>query len=528
MDSRNTVSPALVSDLEAKGVDVERTFTVLSLIEQDRLKAGKKTGALHLPGGDDRRISDMTGPVSVTMPLEAARERFADLEINPDTEKIGTIRGNSISFDSAALERLGVLLYPKLAYGVLNGGMATSYTDIKKNKAVDAAAFSLLEKEFDILAQKDRGLPKGAGSAYIDESGKPGPSFLLLKMRSLLIKALEYRLVSGDTAAPVLPFFQMTSTGTAAALAEAYTQYRKDPLLADLIDRTGTDPTRARSRVQGFLAALTHSSEGFPRKIFSRAYGEENRGLALPGGHGENFRILAPLYRELRKEGIRFVYLGNVDNLGYTADPRALALLALRGGELAFEFSWRTAVDIKGGVLTEDDSGRLSVGDIGQAISADKLREEEAAGKRALFNCATGLFDLDFLTDRSEAIQNGIPIRVSDQDKEAGLYAQAEQTTWEVLGLADNPRILAVSKEDRFLAAKMLMETLLASPVSARIDNSPEVPPEIRDVSRGLRRGLGRLLEEELGFAPPDSRGIRRVLTVPELESNIRKKYGIR
>ena len=42
---------------------------------------------------------------------------------------------------------------------------------------------------------------------------------------------------------PALPFFQMTSIHTDYELDAAYTDYRSDEILADLIGHTGLDPT---------------------------------------------------------------------------------------------------------------------------------------------------------------------------------------------------------------------------------------------------------------------------------------------
>lgn len=515
--------PALLADLRAKDVDIERTLAVLDLAEAARSRGGPSASEPSLPLPDDPRIVDRTVPTAVELDAVAAARRLAELGIDP--EGAFSLRGGRAVFDRPALRRLGVLLFPKVAYGVLNGGSATTYADAGKNRDLDPAAFAALEGEFRRIAGASKDVPKGLAPAFVEADGTDGPSFLLLKMRALLIRALEYRVLSGNESTELPPFFQMTSGGTDAPLAAAYEEYRRHPMLAPLIDRTGLDPCRPLSAVQPLLAALTHSSEGFPRRIFSKAGGRENSALALPGGHGENFRVLAGVYADLRARGVKWAYLGNVDNSGFCVDPESVAALALAGAEegrfapAAFEFSWRTKVDVKGGVLVQDEEARLTIADIGQAVSRDRLACEEAAGKRALFNCATGLFDLDYLVPRLGAIADGLPLRISDQDKEAGRYAQAEQTTWEIMGLLEDPLVLAVAKEKRFVAAKMLMETLLASPVGARLDARADVDPNVKETATVLRAGLGRLLETEYGFARET--GGRRPLELAELEARL-------
>ncbi len=502
------LSPALVADLRAKGADIERTLVVLDLLDAEYGRTGHEASPpASLPANDDGRINDRTALRDLRINAREAADRLAEFGLERAAADIARGDGADAVFSDAALYRLGTLLYPRVAYGVLNGGSATSYVDVKKNRELDPAAFEALRRPFEAAAEASRDIPKGAASAYF-EAGGGGPSFLLLKMRSLLIRALEYRLLSGDEETAVLPFFEMTSEATCEPLRAAYAEYRRDPLLAPLIERTRIDPTSPFGAVQPLLAALTHQAEGFPRRLYDRAYGKTDEGLALPGGHGENFRVLAAVYRSLRARGIRWAYLGNVDNSGYTVDPVAVATLALRGASAAFEFSWRTSVDVKGGVLVERD-GRLSVADIGQAIDRETVAREEEAGKVPLFNCATGLFDLDWLVPRLDEIMNALPIRVSEQDKEAGKYAQAEQTTWEVLGLMEDPLIFAVAKEKRFVAAKTLMESLLASPIGAEIDGNDRVDAGLRAAASLVRRGFGRLLETEYGFAPAEGRAYR-------------------
>jgi len=495
--------PELVSDLERQGADITRTLTILSLLEETSQQT-TEFGSVNLPKKGDPRIIDVQNMQHLRFPVATAKAFFTRFGLPKQLLDKTYTDGSNYVFTKKNLSILGVHLYPYTAYGILNGGSATTYGDSKKNQTLSPAAFELLKDDFLAQAEQCKNSPKGITSAFFEADGSAGPSFLLLKMRSLLIHALEYRILTGEMTKPVLPFFQMTSDSTDEKVREAYDQYRKDPLLADLIDETRIDPTAALSAKQGLIGALTHSTEGLPRRIFDRAYGIPNRGLALPGGHGENFRVLAPVYRQLYEEGIRFVYLGNVDNSGYTIDPLELAYFAMKnyseGSEAAFEFSWRTPVDIKGGILVQEDSGRLTVGEIGQRISGDRVRQEETQGAHVLFNCATGLFSLEYLIKNLDSIPNMLPIRVSDQDKEAGKYAQAEQTTWEILGLMHNPQIMAVQKNRRFIAAKMLLETFFASPRGKLLDHVPEVEGPIKETSRLLRQGLHELLVDEYGL----------------------------
>jgi hypothetical protein len=257
------------------------------------------------------------------------------------------------------------------------------------------------------------------------------------------------------------------------------------------------------------IAAYTHSSEGRPKRVFDRAHGKPDSALALPGGHGQCFRVLAPALRALRNAGARFAYLGNVDNLGYLPDPVEIAILALSGLPAAFDFSVRTPMDVKGGILVETAGGGRTVADIGPAISFDQVKRLESEGASILFNCAIGLFDLDWLVPRLDDVGRGLPVRFTDQDKDAGRYSQAEQVTWEVSGILPGFLAFAVDKFDRFIAAKLLVETLLTSGAAA---GDPRLPPELAETSRRLTAALERKLAGAYGLELRGGRWIARAL----------------
>jgi UDP-N-acetylglucosamine pyrophosphorylase len=185
--------------------------------------------------------------------------------------------------------------------------------------------------------------------------------------------------------------------------------------------------------------------------------------------------------------------------------------MALSGKEAGFEFSFKTPVDIKGGILIRDTRGRLNCGDIGPAISKTELSQAEEAGKAILFNCATGLFNLDYLTRELPGIIRNLPTRFSDQDKDAGRYSQAEQVTWEVIGMLEDFFIFGVDKYERFIAAKLLLESFLANGLNLEHPQFPSDPDPARDlqtVGRKLNRGLEKLFLEEYGMRQEGKRWI--------------------
>ncbi|MFW5800570.1 MAG: UTP--glucose-1-phosphate uridylyltransferase [Spirochaeta sp.] len=530
----HAISEDLREILESKGVDVDMTLSLLERLNAGEFDHLEPVRMDSLPEIDGIDVIDATGSMELTIRRDKLQHYLAewglpvDLNTLPDTREASD-DSDSIVLGNEALRTIGIALAPLTAYGVLNGGSATSYCDSKKNRGLDASVFDAVEQEFHAAAELATDRPKGVAPAFIHPDGSPGPSFLELKMRSLLLTALEYQqrfgrdtggaasintagdagtpasaagttVVADETAPPpAAPMFQMSSVFTHDDLMQAYDEFQDTPLLADLIAATGIDITRVRDAVQPLLAAFTHSSEGSPRRIFDRAYGRKDSPIAIPGGHGQNFQVLKDIYRDLHRDGKKFAYIGNVDNLGFTIEPVTLAYFALSDRPAAFEFSFKTPVDVKGGVLVREADGSLTCGDIGPAVSKDDLARAEESGTPILFNAATGLLRLDYLVEHLDEIITQLPVRVSDQDKDPGKYSQAEQVTWEVIGMLENPLILGISKYRRFLAAKLLLETLITSgrvPQEAFSAGSTKMKEE----SERLHNGLHTLLTSTYGM----------------------------
>ena len=298
----------------------------------------------------------------------------------------------------------------------------------------------------------------------------------------------------GNPLKPGLPMVEMTSLFTESALRDAYRTFPDSPVLTDFDRDTVLAAVDTAAEVQPLLAAMTHSDQGRPKGFFTEAHGKPGEPLGLPGGHGQNFQVLAPVYRALHETGKHLVYLGNVDNTGFTIDPVAIAMVALRDVQAGFDFAFRTAVDVKGGVLLYDQSGGLNCADIGSAIDKEEVFAAEERGKQILFNCATGLFNLDHLVPRIDEVVEQLPMRISDQDKDAGRYSQAEQVTWEIIGMLDDTLIFGIDKYRRFLAAKMLLEMFLTSGLHR--ERARKIQASVDD----LADGLANVLREEYGL----------------------------
>ncbi len=521
MDHYPDVSPDVRENMESKNIDVELSLSILAAFNRGEFDHFEPITVGEMPNVDGSTVIDFTGEPSIALPAATARERLADMLPESIAERLGELatesKGDDLVFERPALEELGLLLMPRVAYGVLNGGSATSYADTTKNSSFSSELFELLGDTFERMAELSRGRAKGLTPAFVQPDGSFGPSFLQLKMRNLLITALRSQAAldawapgsAGTLPMPLLPFFQMTSIHTDDELAASYTDYRSEQPLADLIGLTGLDPTDAESAVQPLISAYTHSEEGRPKRVFTKAWGRENETLPLPGGHGQNFSVLRDVYRRLYDGGKRFVYLGNVDNLGFLPDPVEVAYLALSGKQAGFDFAYKTPVDVKGGILVRDQAGHLNCADIGPAVSKEDVAKAEEAGKPILFNAATGLFSLDFLVPNTDRIVKELPTRFTDQDKDAGRYSQAEQVTWEVIGMLDDFLVFSVSKWNRLLAAKLLSETLMTSGIALddpAYPTSDDPASDLRSTAEKLHEGLVSKLENEYGMRRENGR----------------------
>ncbi len=511
-------TPEIEADMHAKKIDLQLTRKLLNRYNEGKFDNIKPVQVTDIPSIDGETVIDLTNEFEFTIDRHTAQQNIDQLGLAIDLTTIGTVSGTKLHFSKNDLKDLGIKLYPTLSYGILNGGSASSYFDTKKNQSLNETLFNICRTEFNTLANIARDLPKGLAPAFINKDGSPGPSFIELKMRSLLIETLRYQKTVDSNSDVLAPLFQMTSVYNNEQIEAAYQEYSSSKYLADLINETKVNITDALTGIQPMLAAFSHSKYGRPKTIFTNAYGKENNVLPMPGGHGQNFEILRNVYQQLLNCGKRFAYLGNVDNLGYTVDPVSLALLALQNKAAGFEFSFRTAVDIKGGILIKDQQHRLNCADIGPAISAAEVLKAEATGKKILFNCATGLFNLKFLVEKIDYIIDNLPVRFSDQDKDAGLYSQAEQVTWEIIGMLDNLLIFGVDKYDRFLAAKLVLENLMASGVNLQHPDYPSATDpdkDLKSIAHKLHHGLQQKLKTVYGLKEVNQQWVPK--TVPEL-----------
>ena len=468
-------------------IDMELSKNILERYNKGEIGKDIKTELFDLPQVDNKNILDFTKDLNIIFTEKQVIEFFETFNI-PNT-LLNECKDSNFILNSKLLSDIGVHLYPYFSFGVLNGGSATSYVDSKKNRAFSSEFYLEYKELFTKLAKKYTGKPKGITPAFINPNRTSGPSFMELKMRNLLIEAKRYSSITGKECSNLFPIFQMSSTSNNEQLTNYYESIKNSPYLKELLKDTGIDITNVKSGIQPLITAYTHSSNGKKKELF---YDKNNNLLPIPGGHGQCFMVLKDIFKNLYSTGIRFISIGNVDNIGYTVNPKALALLAISGKQATFDFAFKTEYDIKGGVLIRDPSGKINCGDIGVVVPNKEIVKTEKNGDSILFNSATGLFNLKYLIENIDTIIEKLPMRFSDQNKDAGLYSQGEQITWEILGLLSDFYILAIDKYDRFLASKLLLDNLLTSGLT-----SDKLPSSLKSYGKSLNEGLKTKLSKD-------------------------------
>ncbi len=471
----NKIDPHLRDALIAEGIDVDLSFSLLNRINNTPPQQTKFTP-----------VSTHQDIICLTEGITASKEQCDNLiTAFPDLQCLSYLHTtDEVYLNKKELEEIGGLLFPYYSYGMLNGGSASSYADATKNAAYSSELFTLYKDQFEHHAPSLRDLPKSLAPALYLPSG-PAPPFLAFKFRMIRTAferytslAQQYGLHPTNHKAPV---FQMLSTKNSAAIRNAQPGMLQDDFCAsslwqaDILDAE-----------QSLIATITQGDSAHPRTIFQDAFGSPGRPYGLPGGHGQNFHVLKDVYTSLYTQGIRFISIGNIDNLGYTIDPKTLAYLALSQAASLYEFSPRTELDKKGGILVANEAGELSCADLGVAIDPSCI----ASTDQVYFNCATGWFNLEFLLGQLDTIIANLPIRVSNQHKDAGKYAQIELVTWEAMPHTKPLKVLQVEKKERLLSAKMLLETFILSGI--HIESAAQSTPFAHELHTACKDILHR------------------------------------
>ena len=511
--------------MQDANIDVELSLQILETLNRNGAPASSSANSASnftIPAVDGKDIVDFSGALSYRCRSERIQQL---LEAFPELQATSLARccgpASEQQLDESQIHELGLILGPYFAFGVLNGGSASSYFDGKKNQSFSLELFELFAEPFAALKRDFSHLPKALCPAFLHRDGSYGPSFMGLKLRSLLCNIQRRRMQNNNSTKPDAGagrFFQMTSELTHDALTQyiANGSYRSDPAnICALIDELDWRPEeQIFSEKQPLIStfaqpgnAASPGSAAAKWRFFSDSSGAY---VPMPGGHGQCFFALRKRLQALYDQGVRYVSLGNIDNIAYNPQPVFIGLLALSAREGLFVCSYRSPVDVKGGVLLRPrpndagggpaQPGRLNCFDIGVGVDKQIFDLAQQQGRQLLFNCAIGYFDLAALLGKMDQIIAELPLRISEQNKDRGHYWQVEQVSWEVIGLLDSVLIGAVRKEDHFLAAKLQLETFLNTAYGLeRYENQSELQ-EFARIARSLSVGYAKVLQRDCEY----------------------------
>jgi UDP-N-acetylglucosamine pyrophosphorylase len=131
-----------------------------------------------------------------------------------------------------------------------------------------------------------------------------------------------------------------------------------------------------------------------------------------PPGHGDIYPSLVGtgLLDQMLKNGIRYLFVSNSDNLGATVDAAVLSYFASSGLSFMMEVAERTGADRKGGHLARRKSdGRLLLRESAQCPKADEAAFQDI-GRHRFFNTNNLWIQLEDLRDALEKNGGVLPL----------------------------------------------------------------------------------------------------------------------
>ncbi len=185
-----------------------------------------------------------------------------------------------------------------------------------------------------------------------------------------------------------------------------------------------------------------------------------------PPGHGD---IYAALYTsgvldQLLKEGIRYAFIANSDNLGATMDEKLLGYFSEKALPFMMEVSMRTPVDFKGGHLAFHRDGRLLLREVAQCPD-DELDISRDITRYRYFNTNNIWVNLEYVKKlidtqgnvRLPMILNPKPLNPRD-DNSPAVY-QIETAMGSAISLFEGAAAVVVPRS-RFYPVKKCNELL--------------------------------------------------------------------
>lgn len=197
----------------------------------------------------------------------------------------------------------------------------------------------------------------------------------------------------------------------------------------------------------------------------------ENEAWAPPG-HGDLYQSLdnSGIRDNLLKEGYKWVFVSNMDNLAATLEPWILGLIQSKGIDFLLEVTRRTQVDRKGGTLIVRD-GKVDLLEIAQ-VAQYQLQDFMDIDRFQVFNTNNLWLDLekiDPLSMNMPIIQNRKVIHNTEM-------LQLETAMGAAIGSFENSRGLLVGR-DRFFPTKKAEDLFVVQSDACVLDDMFRLQP---------------------------------------------------
>jgi len=173
------------------------------------------------------------------------------------------------------------------------------------------------------------------------------------------------------------------------ALNEKYSA--KVPLVLMNSFNTNLDTQKIIKKYNGRLPIMTFQQNQFPRlrkdsllPLSVKKYGVRS---SYPPGHGDFYQSIAKtgILDTLIKQGKKYMFIANADNLGASIDLKILAKMKQTGSPFIMEVTDKTRADVKGGTLVKTDHHDLRLLEIAQ-VPKDYVEEFKSVKKFKIFN----------------------------------------------------------------------------------------------------------------------------------------------
>lgn len=311
--------------------------------------------------------------------------------------------------------------------------------------------------------------------------GMQGPKSLLpVKGSDCFLDFVARQVMHCRRGRPTPRFYLMNSFNTQA---ESLTYLRRYPALQQDQDRLGF----LQHQVPKLLESTLEPAD----------WPDDTRLEWCPPGHGDLYPALlaSSLLRELIRQGVEFLFVSNVDNLGAVADPRILSWLWQSQLDFLMEVTPRMPMDAKGGHLAKrSDNGKFILREASQCAPGDKVYSEDITRHR-YFNTNNLWIRLPALARLLEQNEGVLPLpliinrkNLDPQNPATPAVLQLESAMGAAIELFENAAALEVPRA-RFSPVKATEDLLAVRSDAYRVtddfrlvldDTCKGQPPQIK------------------------------------------------